>query len=196
MSCAEPGLSHALCTVQIHSMGFLSPGAQVLLLGAACVECLPSVFLRWARRNSCFIQKTYWGLLPRSYLQQRRIKGISWLQFSLVLPIKDGSTFQQRLWCQTLLSLLMHSSLCRLTGLQELFESLTQQCFTCNKTKGGFKLFCISGWKYGVFFPRFFPPWILRSTKNVFIQYRICYLVIGVQRVKYSFASPSFLHRL
>lgn len=97
-------------------------------------NAFPSVFLRWAWRNSCFIQKTYWGLLHRNYSQQRRIKAIYWLQFSLVLPIKDGSTFQQRLWCQTLLFLLMHSSFCRLTGLQELFESLIPQCFTCNKS--------------------------------------------------------------
>lgn len=50
------------------------------------------------------------------------------------------------------------TAFCRLTGLQELFESLIPQCFTCNKAKGGFKFFCISGWKDGVLFPRFFSP--------------------------------------
>lgn len=33
---------------------------------------------------------------------------------------------------------------------------------------------------------------MLRSTKNICVQHSVCYLVIGIERVTFNFASPSF----
>lgn len=78
-----------------------------------------------------------------------------------------------------------HGSRHRLTCFQRLFASLTQPASRAIKPKVGLR--------FSVFQDEnTISLQILRSVKNICIQCSVCYLVICVQRVKFSCAPPSF----
>lgn len=154
MSCTEPGLSRNTCWVQIHSVGFLTPKREVSALSSSLYRKPYSAFSvvqRWAVRSSYFIQKTsraflVWIICSR-WESNESIHSSFHFSFTSYYEWSHHH-YSRGFWCQPLFSLLMHSLLYRLTCFQGLFEYLTQQCFTCNKTKGGFTFFCTWGWKY------------------------------------------------
>lgn len=138
------GLSHSICHVRVRSAGFLAAAPRVSALGSGPYRGPYSALACCSDASSekllCYPE----NVSRASYLQQMRIKGIHSLRFPLsfysLLWVVTPS-LSKDCWCRLLFSVRCTAPY-RPTCSQGLLEPPTQQCFTCDKTKGGFMVFC------------------------------------------------------